>query len=377
MIVVAVLLVAVGGAYFGAKSDKASPTTVGSNDATGAPGGSTSTTLQGLPPDDAEYLSTGGTFVDFIQWNDNGGTLSGTAQEVSTQGAVPELETVTDSFGLSGSLNGTVVSMSYDHGIQVFGTVVSGAFTVLFPQPGGTMGLVTFQATTPAQYSAAVATLSQDVDQENQSATGAQALQQATQTVNGQAAKVQSDISGLSQDESATTSAQQPIAGTLEGQANEVTTTQRAEQQVAVESGSSNQSNTCGEAAVLAGDASIVAGDAQDVAGEAAAVEATLSAVSGMRAAISELNSDYSQLQKDESAVPGYLPANAPSQSAVSKALSDASTAVQAAVSATNWDIDQANAGVSTAYQYVAQGYQAARTCGSAPSAPQPQQHIS
>lgn len=370
----AVLLVGAGGVYFGAKNHEGSLSDVSSNAAGGSP--ATSSTPAVLSPGSAEYLATGSTFVDLIQWNDEGGTLSGTAQEVSTQGTAPDLKTVTDTFGLSGFSNGSVISVSFNHGIQVSGTMVSGSFTVLFPQLDGTMGLVNFRSATPTQYSSAVASLNQHVDLENQSAGGAQALQQAAQTIDSQAATVQSDISGLSRDETATTSAMQAIAGTLQDQTNEITTTHWAEQQVAAESGSASQSTTCGGTVALAADASVVAGNSQDVGREVSVVEATLSVISGMRAAIARLNSDYSLLQKDEAAASDYVPPDAPSQSDVSEALSNANSALQSALSTTNGEIDQANAAVSTAYQYVSQGYQAARNCGTAPSPPAPLQNI-
>lgn len=377
MIAAAVLLVAAGGVYFGARHDNNSSANPADSNSVSGPSGGSASTPSTFPAQAPGYLANESNFVDFIQWSDQGGVLSGSAQEVFTQGATPDMKTLTDTFVVSGSLVGSVLSLSFDHGPQVFGSIVSSSFTINFPQPGATMALVTFEPATSSQYDSAVAGLNQRVTQEDQGTSNAQALQQAETTIDSQVSKVQGDISVLAQDESATNAALGVIPASLQSQSGEVTKTQQAEEQLVADSGSVNQTKTCNDAGTVAKDASVVSGDATEVGGQAATVETSLSAAAGLRAAVSQLGSDYSQLQQDEAALPDYSPPNAPGQSEVSSDLSEANTVVQYAVSETNGYVDQSNSSVSTAYQYVAEAYKDARTCGTAPSAPTPLQPIS
>lgn len=105
--------------------------------------------------------------------------------------------------------------------------------------------------------------------------------------------------------------------------------------------------------------------------GDAGAVTADFSSV---RHGISQLQKDFATLQSDESDLPGYLPPQAPSQANVNMAIAAANAATASATSITNGYINQANADVTTAYQYAAQVYTAGN-CGAAPSAPSSQPH--
>ena len=64
--------------------------------------GSTTTLSTGLgssvstptvPPVGSGYLATGSSYVDFLQWNNQGGRLSGSAQVVEVSGRAPNLKT--------------------------------------------------------------------------------------------------------------------------------------------------------------------------------------------------------------------------------------------------------------------------------------------
>src|SRR5579884_3983124 len=72
-----VLVVSAGGTYLGG---------FGSTSSTGG-------IATWLPPVGTGFLATGPSFVDFIQWNDNNGNLSGTAQTVIVQGSPPNAST--------------------------------------------------------------------------------------------------------------------------------------------------------------------------------------------------------------------------------------------------------------------------------------------
>ena len=366
VVVVAALLVAAGGIYLGA-SRKTSSTGLAN-----AGNGSTKNTPSTLPPVGTGYLATGSNSVDFIQWNDNAGSLSGSAQEVTAQGSLPTVTTTSHTFEVFGTRNGPAISLNFDHGAQVFGTISGGSFTLDFPQPDGTLAPVTFQSASAEQYNNAVSSLSQRVAQANQTAAHAQALQQEEQKINSDAAAVEGDIAnGLASEEGSLTQAVQQTLSQLQTESSDVAKTKAEEQIVAGEGGSSGQ---CYDAGAVNYDAGTVDYDAGTVTYDANGVEGGLSSVRGT---IQQLQSDFATLQSDEASLPGYSPSGAPSQSDINSAISTANAAIASALSTTNGYIDQANGDVTTAYQYVAQVYQAAANCGSPPSTPAAQSHIS
>lgn len=322
------------------------------------------------------YLATGDNFVDFIQWRDRGGILSGSAEASTTQGSPPQMSTQRKTFDVRGTQSRSTIRLSFDHAPQVLATITDGSFTVDFPQADGTLAPVTFHNASAEQYGAAVNNLSQSVTQANQTTINSQALVQAQQAIKTESTRVLGDISKLTQDATTTNADVTAVQGALQTETTQIATTQQAEQLVASESATSPQSKTCSDAAAVGSDAAAVGSDVAEISNNAAAVEKSLSALSGLEADITQLNNDYSQLQSEEAALGNYTPSSGPSQSDVSNAVSNANNADQSAVSTTNGYIDQANAGVTTAFQYVTQAFQTGN-CGTAPTAPSPVQHIS
>lgn len=187
IVAVAVLLVAAGGVYLGTTS----PTSSRSRPLAG---GSPATTLA---PVGEGYLASGNGYVDFIQWNDNNGRLSGTAQTVTTKGQPPNMSTSSNTLSLTGTLSDLSISISFSGDPTTSGTMAGGSFVLNFPQTNGTLAPVTFASASARQFNVAVNSLSQQVAQANQSEANAQALQQEQQKIGNDAASVNSDISGL------------------------------------------------------------------------------------------------------------------------------------------------------------------------------------
>jgi hypothetical protein len=109
-----------------------------------------------------------------------------------------------------------------------------------------------------------------------------------------------------------------------------------------------------------------VEGTAQDVEGPSGQIHSQEA----------QLGTDFTTFNSDQGALSSYAPANPPSQDQVTQATTNANASLATAVSSVNGLIDQANADVNTAYQYAAQAYQVG-SCGSAPTPPAPQPHIS
>ena len=288
------------------------------------------------PPVGSGYIATGSNFVEFIQWNDNEGNLAGSVQAVSTSGQSPNLTTTSNRVSVTGSLNGSSLSLSFDGGALAFGTLSGGSFTLNIPQSDGTLAPVIFRGATAAQFNDDVTKLNGRINQANQAARDAQALQQKQQTINGDASQVASDMASLSNGASDIGNDVQSVQSALTQVASALATTQALAQQVSSEaqqSAGGNGTSVCGDAQGVDGNAQGVDGNAQGVEGNAQGVQGL---ASRLRTLIQQLNSDFTTLQSDEAKLPGYSPPNPPSQSQVSQAASQANASIASALSTTN-----------------------------------------
>jgi hypothetical protein len=337
------LLVAAGSTYL-AESESSKTTQLG-----------TAGTSSANSPVGTGYLAGGTDFVDFIQWNDSDGRLSGSAQAVTTTGEAPSLSTTSYTESVSGTLNGSAISLSFNGNPSEFGTMSSGSFTLNFPQEDGTLAPVTFKSASASQYNSALADLHRQVTQANLEAT-----------INSESQTVTSDIDALSRSEAAL-KAEVPSLPSNIGQ--DLATTKAMEQQVVtdVQQANGNTGQPCDDAGTVADDAGTVADDA----GGIEYIPGIQDDLNGLRNGVTSLQSDLSTLQSAESALPSYQPINAPSKGEVDQAVVLADATISSSLSAMNGVITQANSDVSTAYQYVASAYQVAN-CGSAPTAPSP-----
>lgn len=335
------------------------------------------------PPSGSGYLSTQADDVLFLQWNDSNGALAGTLQDVTVSGSPPDASASSNTVNVTGSLNGQTISLSFGGGPLHFGTLSGGSFTIDVPQSNGTLGGLTFVQASASSFNGAVAKLQDDISQADQSAANALALRHQENKIDSAAAAVAGDISnsgffssGLVQDEGSLASDVKAIPADLQSEANDLATTQSKEQKVIAEAQqypNGNNGQVCAAASRVSASASIVAAAASSVEAAASSVQLDLSTV---RSGISSLNSDFATLQSEESNLPGYQPPNAPTQQEVSQAIASANAAIASALSTTNGYINQANADVTTAYGYAADADRAGN-CGTPPSLPSPQQHIS
>lgn len=129
------------------------------------------------------YLAAGSTFVDFIQWNNSSGSLSGSEQNVTATGSPPNLSTENGTSRVSGVLRGSTISISLDGGAPVFGAATETSIVLNFPQPDGTLSPITFHKAGVTQFNNAVIQLNNTIQAANQSALEAaqQAALQAAQ----------------------------------------------------------------------------------------------------------------------------------------------------------------------------------------------------
>ena len=329
----------------------------------------------GIPPVGTGYLSVSSDEVMFMQWNQNGDSLSGTIQDDYAQGDPPDGAVSTNTVEFTGQIHGSSISISFQGSPMEFGTISDNGFTINVPNAQGELVPVAFTAGSAASFNSAVTKLHTAVDRANQLAADQQALQKAEQQIAADASEVQGDIgcdqcsSGLSADEGSLTSDVGNITIGIAHAAKDLTTTQNAESKVASEPGSEN---ACYDASTVSYDASTVSYDSSTVSYEVGIVQSEISAI---REEIAQVQADFAQFQTDSSAVPGFTPDNPPSQAEVNQATNTANQVVAGAIGTTNGDIDQTNADVTAAYTSADKAYQDAN-CGTGPSPPTPLQHI-
>lgn len=299
--------------------------------------------------------------VIFIQWNQSGDSFSGTAQDDSVTGNPPDQTLSSQTLNVTGQLNGSSISLSFNSGDQEFGTIEFGHFTLNFPQQDGTLAPVTFHAASSNEFNADVGTLHSEISQDNQTAANQQAIARQEAVINGDIKSVNGDISGLT---NATLSSDlDPLSGDVQRTQSDLAATASQAQTAEGESGSQTQ---CYDAGTADYDAGTVVYDAGTVEYDTHSVE---SDVQSLRSAISAIGSDFQKLHSDEQALPTYHP-NAPNQGAVDQAIATAQQVIGSAVSTTNGAVATVNGYVTSAYQDANAALQSGSNCGAGSTTP-------
>jgi len=288
------------------------------------------------PPVGTGYLASepGGTI--FLQWNQTGNAVSGTAQVDNADGNPPNETVSTDTVSVSGQINGSSISLSFNGGNTEFGTISGGSFTINFPQQDGTLAPVTFNSASATDFNQAVGRLHSEVDQANQTAANAAQLQQEQGAIQKAVQAVNDDLSALPKDASSIHEALQSFPGTLSQAQTDLATTASDEQKVKSEGGGGS---ACVDAGTVAVDAGTVSVDDGSAAVDGGGVE---SALSTARSDVRSLTSDSQAMQMAQSALPSFQ-AGAPTQGTINQAITSANQSIAAAVAQANGDIDQAN----------------------------------
>jgi hypothetical protein len=114
------------------------------------------------------YIATGDGFVEFIQWTDNDGNLTGAIQAVTTTNQPPREQTSSNTVSVTGTLQGSTLSITFDGQPAEFGTMSGNGFTLNVPQSDGSLASVSFRAANATDFNSAVAAFDQNVHAANQ-----------------------------------------------------------------------------------------------------------------------------------------------------------------------------------------------------------------
>jgi hypothetical protein len=315
------------------------------------------------------YLATESDGVIFLQWTQTGNELSGSAQYDTLQGTPPNATVNTQTISVTGSLNGSQITLSFNGGAEVFGTISGGSFTVNFPQRDGQLAPVQFAAATAPQFNQALARLQGNTGSANQNAAAAQQIQKEQGTIDGASQAVSKDISGIQNDASQLSQDLGGFGGNLATMQKDLATVAAQEQTVITEAHNGTDPNqVCSDSDTDQSDADTVGSDGDTVSSTADTIEGDINT---LRHDISGLQGDFSTLQSDQAVLPSYRD-GAPGQGAVNQAQESAQGAINAALGQANGEIGQANSYEQQATADAAAAAQAGNCAGPASQYTQP-----
>jgi hypothetical protein len=316
------------------------------------------------------YLAKASDGIIFIQWTRSGNSLSGTAQDEYLSGSTPNETVKSDTITVSGQLNGPTITLSFDDGASVFGTLSGGSFTVNFPQNDGSLAPLTFSSASASQFNEALANLQGTTGNADQREAEAETVTSEQQSIANDVSTVNGDISDLQGYASGFASDYGGFVQALDQAKTDLGTTAQAEQSVITESqnGTTPSYQVCSDADSVAADADSVDADGDSVSAAADAFENDLTSARG---GVSGIQQDFSTLQSAESQLPSYQD-NAPTQGEVDQAIASAQAAISSALNTANGYISQVNGIQTQAYNDAVAAAQAGNCNAPNPSNPQP-----
>jgi hypothetical protein len=139
-----------------------------------AAGSASSSPVTGAEPGVDTYLCSGSTNDTLLQWRNSDGELSGTYENAQLTGQAPAEQVNSNSGDLSGTLNGTAITLNIGLSQPRYGTLTSGQLTLNVPQSDGTIQAGTCAQSTLGDDTAAA--ISQTTSQGNSINSAAQQL---------------------------------------------------------------------------------------------------------------------------------------------------------------------------------------------------------
>ena len=136
------------------------------------------------------YLCSQPNSLELVQWTNNHGSLSGSLQEVTTQGSPPQETTSQQTASITGTLQGSQVTLSVNGSPPLFGTLHSDSLLLNTPVSGGGLAGTVCQGSSPSGFDQSVQRLQSDVAQAN-------ATKSEEDQINKAASTAASDISTL------------------------------------------------------------------------------------------------------------------------------------------------------------------------------------
>jgi hypothetical protein len=310
------------------------------------------------------YLGQGSNWVDFVQWTQNGSSLTGSITSAELDGTSVK----SNRAAFTGVVNAKQVTLTFPQGFGVVtnlsGSLNGTALDLDVPQPDGTIATVEFSPGAVTDYNKAVLALQDRAAQQRAQAAQQQAQQeaqqQAQQAADQQARReadarnavdqgvsaVNGDVNSLTHDVGSFQSLSSAVDADLKQAYKDTVATYQALQQVQSEG---HGSLGCGVDATTVGvDATSVGVDETSVGVDQTSEQIDVQSVNRD---IATVDADFQSLQAAEKAVPSYQPSNPPTADQVAQAGKQARTAnaqadamIAAALKQAKGWVDQANA---------------------------------
>jgi hypothetical protein len=176
------------------------------------------------PPAAAEpgvntYLCQGTTNDTLLQWQDSGGYLSGTFQQVTLSGSPPDEQASSSQGSVTGTLNGTAITLQIGDLQPAYGTLSGGQLTINIPQQDGTIRAATCNQASIDDWNSAVSALDNRAANDNGQAQQASASASAASASAAQESSSKDDLNTLKTDSLSGDVSQ--LAGDVTGTDNE------------------------------------------------------------------------------------------------------------------------------------------------------------
>jgi hypothetical protein len=306
-------------------------------------GHSSATHSAGAEPGVDSYLCSGTTSDELLQWRDSGGYLSGTYQYANLSGQAPSEQVSSNSGNLTGTLNGTAITMSIGLSQDLYGTLSGGQLTLNVPQQNGTIQAVTCSQASIDDWNKAVGALNSQAGSDNQQANQAQAQASHDQAVSNAQSSLSRDVTSVQNDASSLEN-DNTLAGDVNTMKQDYQNEQNDWQTEQKDAG------TCG----VSGDAGAISGDASAIGGDQSALQSDIGSLqsngmASVKTDISTINSDMSAI-RNLGATPDTDPSSA--IAAGHKALTDSQNAIDWATNQGNQIAAAANSLSNTAQSY-------------------------
>jgi hypothetical protein len=307
--------------------------TTGCGSAASLSGGTSSSPVAAGEPGVNTYLCSGSTDDMLLQWRDASGDLSGTYEDAQLSGQAPSQQVSADNGELSGTLDGTAITLSVGFSQPLYGTLSGSQLTLNVPESNGTIQASTCNQSSLSEWNKAVAALNGQVGSDNQAANQAAASQASASASAQQESSAQGDASTLQQDTGG-------LSGDLNAVAGDVKSTDGDLASERSDAANGNGDNCTNASSTVYNDAaSTVYNDVLSTA---------YNDGGHLAEDITTVRKDITTVQGDQSALSN---AGLPRTQGSGSAISAAQSAISSAISTVNRYIDHLNGDLDAAYQ--------------------------
>jgi hypothetical protein len=269
---------------------------------------------------DGSYLGHASNGIVYVVWTKTASGLVGTLYSDLTQQGSGQESVDPESSTLTGTTNGSNLTLSLAGGTNITGTLNGSSLLLNYPGQNGAVIELSMRQASTGDYDRALSALQSEVASANSATRQQQAEAATAQQVQQEATSVSNDLAQLNQDAQQGASGDESSLYTsdLQHERQDVGQTQQDMRHVLNEPGSIN---VCGDAGTVDGDEGTVEGDVGTIQGDQGTAQGATAPIDND---ISQLTQDEAKLQQDSANYPADIPGGTPSASTVQAAIASA-----------------------------------------------------